>query len=48
MSTRIGITLPDNLYDKYKEMLFKQKKTIQDDLKQRIEEAIKEYQNKEQ
>lgn len=44
MSTRIGITLPENLYKLYKEMLFMKNRTIQDDLSKRIEEAVKEYQ----
>lgn len=49
MSTRIGITLDQELYDQYKEMLWRQKKTIQDDLKERVEEAVREYfRNKEQ
>lgn len=49
MSTRIGITLDQELYDQYKEMLWRKKKTIQDDLKERIEIAVKEYcRNKEQ
>lgn len=47
MSTRIGITLPEDLYEKYKEYLFRNKKTIQEDLKARIEEALQNW-NKEQ
>lgn len=49
MSTRIGLKLEDNLYEAYKEMLWRQKKTIQEDLEQKIREAVEEYfRNKEQ
>lgn len=49
MSTRIGITLDQELYDQYKEMLWREKKTIQDDLRERVKVAVREYfRNKEQ
>lgn len=49
MSTRIGLKLEDNLYEAYKEMLWRQKKTIQEDLEVRIKKAVEEYfRNKEQ
>lgn len=49
MSTRIGITLEKELYEKYKEYLWRNKKTIQKDLEEKITETIREWeQNKEQ
>ena len=54
MSTRIGITLEDEIYNKYKEILFKEKKTIQNDLTefivQKIQKTEKQFdtQNNEQ
>lgn len=43
MSTRIGIKLEDELYEKYKEYLWRNKKTIQKDLEERIKEIVKEW-----
>lgn len=43
MSTRIGLKLEDDLYELYKEMLWRRKKTIQEDLEQRIRQAVEEY-----
>lgn len=48
MSTRIGIVLEKELYEKYKEYLFKMHKTIQDDLKAEIERKVQEYVQREQ
>lgn len=49
MSTRIGITLEKELYEKYKEYLWRKKKTIQKDLEERIKEIVREWeQNNEQ
>lgn len=36
MSTRTGVVLPDELYRKYKEILFKEQKTVQADLLQYV------------
>lgn len=40
MSTRTGVILPDELYRKYKEILFKERKTVQADLKEYIEQRV--------
>lgn len=40
MSTRTGVVLPDELYRKYKELLFKEQKTVQSDLKEYIEQRV--------
>lgn len=42
MSTRIGIVLDDKTYKEYKEYLFKNNKTIQNDLKEAIEKKLQE------
>ena len=47
MSTRIGLKLEDDLYEAYKEMLWRQKKTIQEDLEKRIEHAVREWEERE-
>lgn len=49
MSTRIGIKLEQDLYEQYKEMLWRKKRTIQEHLEEIIKKEVKEYfKNKEQ
>lgn len=48
MSTRTGVILPDELYRKYKEILFKEHKTVQADLKAYIESKVQKCDQREQ
>ena len=48
MSTRIGITLEDDLYIEYKVALAKEKKTIQEDIQTYIKAKVQKSAQKEQ